>query len=144
MIKVNVEQMIIDCGFNTEEAEIVRLCFKGKKNEAIKELRKSKPKIVESIYEHNGRKFRKSEYTSGMAAYTWRMLAFYTCNSHPYCCMPVMADFDLPYTTHEENYQDKRKVLTDKCQVIIDKILEYIPKNDWKGIIRWGNALGAI
>ena len=144
MIKVNVEQMIIDCGFDSQTADIVRLCFKGKKSEAIKELRKSKPKIVETIYDHNGRKYRKSEYTSGMAAYTWRMLAFYTCNSHPYCCMPVMADFDLPYCIHDENYREDRKNQIEVCEKLIDTILEYIPKTEWKGIARWGRALGAF
>ena len=144
MIKVNVEQMIVDCGFNAEEAEIVRLCFKGKKNEAIKELRKSKPKINEIIYENCGRKYRRSEYKTGMAAYIWRMLAFYTCNSHPYCCMPVMADCDLPYCIHDTNYREDKKVQTDLCQVIIDKVLDYVPKNEWQGVIRWGRALGAI
>jgi hypothetical protein len=141
MIKVNVEQMIIDCSFDSTEAEIVRNCFKGKKTESIKELRKSKPKIVEIIYDHNGRKYRKSEFVTGMSAYTWRMLAFYTSGSHPHCCMPIMADFDLPYSMHDEDYKDTRKAQIAKCETIIDKILANIPKTEWKGVARWANVL---
>lgn len=133
----NFNEFSIDVSeFSEEDQKIIKLIFKKNGN-----VRKSKPKIEYELFERNGRQYRVSNYETGCAAYVWRMLMFNTQSIHPHCCMPVMADCDLPYKSGE---REKRKELIEAMDNLTDRILAKIPKEKWKGVIRWGRALGAI
>lgn len=91
-------------------------------------LKVAKPKATKKV---------SDKMVVGMAAYMWRMLTFYTVNRHPYVCMPVTADWDIP-----QKY-DERRATVEILNVLVEQVLDNaIPKSEWKGIMRWGNALG--
>ncbi len=76
------------------------------------------------------------DYTSGMAAYVWRMTCFMVSPKPSHHCMPVCADFDIPV-----NYFARRSV-TKELDKLVDKIVNAVDKPEWHGILRWGRALG--
>ena len=89
-------------------------------------LRASKPKL-------DGTK------EAGRAAYVWRMVAFYVSSNPRHQCMPVCADFDL-----RESDWNTRRALCKELDVLVDKITNTIPTEQWAGVRRWGQALGRI
>lgn len=104
-----------------------------------------------------GGKLRSTKPTDGEAAYVWRMVAFMVSPKPAHQCMPVMADFGVmdvaPQITKFCKYMNKEITQTDfdwvraRCKeldVIVDQIVDNIPKTQWHGVTRWGKALGAF
>ncbi len=120
-------------------------------------MRRTKPKIKETIYRknltnwHNGEydfktyypndrvdnaRYRENDYIDGCAAYVWRMLAFYTgINNH----MPVLADCDIPVRLDEP--EEYRKQLKNELDSLVDCILAKMPNNELHGLNSWARAL---
>jgi|APGre2960657373_1045057.scaffolds.fasta_scaffold02494_15 hypothetical protein len=99
-------------------------------------LRAGKPKIEYSIFEENGRKLRRPTDKTGKVAYLWRMVAFHVSPTPQHQCLPVLAFVDLPGT-----YQDGQ-VLAKELDLIVNKIIDAMPRKEWQGINRWAKALG--
>lgn len=104
-----------------------------------------------------GGKLRSTKPKDGEAAYVWRMVAFMISPKREHQCMPVMADFGVmdvaPKVTKFCKYMNKEITQTDfdwvrnRCKeldVIVDQIVDNIPKHQWHGVTRWGKALGAF
>lgn len=105
----------------------------------VPQLRATKPKIEYSVYTKNGLKYREPTYETGIAAYVWRMVAFMASPKGQHHCMPMCATFDLP--TKDLTY-DQRRDLEKKWLAFADKIVNAIPKTQWHGVKRWGQAMG--
>ena len=101
-------------------------------------LRAAKPKIEYNIVEKEGRKLRIPTLETGRTAYVWRMVAFQVSPLGQHQCLPFCAEFDLPGTVQESREEAKR------LDVLVDKIVNSIPKAEWHGVRRWGRALGYI
>ena len=102
-------------------------------------LRTSKPKMeYEEYIDKWGRKCRKPTLDTGCAAYVWRMVAFQVSHHSQHQCMPVCAIFDIPGSVQES------REISKKLDVIVDEIINTIPKSEWYGVARWGRALGMI
>lgn len=99
-------------------------------------LRASKPKVEYTIVEKDGRKLRMPTLETGRAAYVWRMVAFQVSPIGQHHCLPILADFDLPGSVEEARAEAKR------LDVLVEKIVNAIPKSQWSGIHRWARALG--
>lgn len=128
--------------FTDAELELVAGIVAGKgKNEGL--LRASKPKIeyvLEDQY-YKGVKLsplRRPTAPSGYVAYLWRMVAFFISPVPQHQCMPCLAFCDLP----EQN--DERRAKEKELDALADRIVDTFPKEQWKGVIRWGQALGQI
>lgn len=91
------------------------------------QLRASKPKLD------------RTDVESGRAAYIWRMVAFYASPRVRHQCMPVTSSFDLCPLDWSE-----RKVVLPHLDRIVETILDAIPKEEWHGVRRWGQAFGRI
>ncbi len=89
-------------------------------------LRASKPKVI------------KGDDESGCAAYVWRMVAFFVSPMRKHQCIPVLAEFDLPWQIRES------RIRISKLNEITDRIIDAVPMADWHGVRRWGNAFGVI
>lgn len=76
---------------------------------------------------------------SGKIAYVWRMVAFQIGTRPADHCMPCTADFDLP----ERDYT-RRRELAKQLDAVVEAIVNTVPKAEWHGIRRWGNALGMV
>jgi hypothetical protein len=74
------------------------------------------------------------------AAYVWRMVAFSISPLRHHQCMPVCAEFDLPTRCGEEGHRD----LVKHLDAIADAITNTVPKVEWHGVIRWGQAFGMV
>lgn len=99
-------------------------------------LRSGKPKIEYNIIERDGRKLRYPTEKTGKTAYIWRMVAFHVSPICQHQCLPIMASMDLPC-----NY-DESVVMAKELDVIVNKIVDAMPRKEWQGIRRWANALG--
>lgn len=99
-------------------------------------LRAGKPKIEYDIVEKNGRKLRYPNDKTGKTAYLWRMVAFHVSPISQHQCLPIMANLDLP-----GNY-DESVALAKEMDVIVNKIIDAMPRKEWQGINRWARALG--
>ena len=99
-------------------------------------LRAAKPKIDYDIVLKDGRKLRYPTPETGRTAYVWRMVAFHVSPVSQHHCIPILADFDLP--GDYDQTQVERKTLDQ----LVDKIVNAIPKTEWRGINRWARALG--
>jgi hypothetical protein len=113
---------------SAEQMEIVKACL-GRQNR----LRSAKPK------------------NNGFAAYVWRMVAFQISSNRQHHCMPMTADFDLPQEYWGRGVDgtctesaNKRREKIKELEIIVDAMVNSVPKNQWKGVIRWGQALGAL
>lgn len=103
-------------------------------------LRASKPKIGYVIVPHPwGGNMRLNDLEEAKVAYVWRMVAFQVSPKDEHHCMPVCADMDLPVDDHAE-----RSRLTDLLDTYVKAIVDSIPRDQWHGIRRWGQAFGLI
>jgi hypothetical protein len=95
-------------------------------------LRASKPPLAPKNAPFKEKLFR------GSVSYVWRMVAFMTSPRHQHQCMPVSAEWDLPF-------QGYSNVMTyaQTLDVIVDAVMDCIPRDQWIGIMRWGRILGA-
>lgn len=103
-------------------------------------LRASKPpvpthKVPSEKYGHT---YEPINPDQGRAAYIWRMVAFQISPNPKHQCVPVCADFDLPGDF------DSRRQESRYCDCIVNEIVNAVPKNQWHGVIRWGQAFGQI
>lgn len=101
-------------------------------------LRASKPDIAYTIVEKDGRKYREPSKDDGLAAYLWRIVAFAISPIHQHQCLPVCADFDLPYFTVS---REDQKRLADDMKALCDKIVSKVPIQEQHGYMRWAKAL---
>lgn len=74
------------------------------------------------------------------AAYVWRMVAFSISCDPKHHCMPCTAYCYLPRGLSH----DERRQLEKHLDGVADVIINSVPKSDWHGVTRWGNALGYI
>jgi hypothetical protein len=120
-----------------EEKALAERIIAGKgKNKG--RLRASKPDVVQTIVERNGRKYYESDATTGKAAYLWRMVAFVVSPLPQHQCLPMMADCDLPYFSVSK---EDAKAMQKEMDALADKITNAIDKSQWHGIQRWAKAL---
>jgi len=130
MPKINLD----NCNLTTEERVIAeRILNKG-------QLRASKPAIKYTIKEQDcyPRRIRVPDELGGKAAYVWRMVAFSISPKPQHQCMPMTADFDLP-----GDYTETRE-LAKELDKLVDKIIASVPKSEWYGVRRWGQAFGMV
>jgi hypothetical protein len=83
----------------------------------------------------------------GRAAYVWRMVAFSVSSNPRHQCMPCTADWDLADDYRGADRRVDHDALRAECgrlDKIVDQIVAVVPKEQWAGVIRWGNALGVI
>ena len=106
-----------DAGLSIKEQSMIIACVASRgKNKGC--LRASKP--------------RKE---SAEVQYVWRMLAFMISPKSQHQCMPVTASMNLEGDFEER--ADKRKELDD----LIDRVIDLIPINEWRGARRWSGVL---
>lgn len=124
MPQINLEAI----NLSPSDMEIVNACL-GRANR----LRSAKPK------------------ENGYAAYVWRLVAFQISNNSQHHCMPMTADFDMPqeYWGRGEDGSctesaNKRRAKCKELDMIVDVMVNSVPKSQWKGVIRWGRAFGAL
>lgn len=73
----------------------------------------------------------------GEAYYVWRMVAFFVSPHPEHQCTPVTAEMYLDGCGAAE-HRDQAKIL----DILVDKITNLIPKDQWHGVSRWAKALG--
>lgn len=146
-ILLNVDHLLQSLE-SQEERDIVKAII-GQQNR----LRSSKPKLDSDI--------------NRLASYVWRIVAFQISPNSQHHCIPMTAEFDLPakywpsgFPTYSD-FNDPNRVLTEyeigaekariarkekiaQLNILIDKIVNTVPKSEWKGVIRWGRALGQL
>jgi hypothetical protein len=125
--------------FSGEELELVSgiVSHQGKNKGR---LRASKPKLEWEAYEKDGRKLRRPTLKTGSVAFLWRMVAFAISPVYKHHCLPIMADFDLPYSYGTPEY----KALRDRLQALADKVEASILPGQRHGTVRWARALHGL
>jgi hypothetical protein len=72
--------------------------------------------------------------------------------------MPMMAEFDLPsycwvrgvsysdpaYVKASQDAAARRREVIKHLDELVEAVVDTVPKNQWHGIIRWGQVLGKI
>jgi hypothetical protein len=119
-------------------------------NSRTGELRASKPSTPKMVktdrpYTIGGEQFgheydyaNDKDKEAGIAAYVWRMVAFQVSDNPKHTCMPVLAFCDLP-----QHYQgEERKSIERMADAIVKAIVDSIPPSEWRGVARWGRAMG--
>ena len=79
------------------------------------------------------------DYNSSCTAYIWRMVAFQISPLPQHQCLPITADFDLEVEDH-----DTRRELSKRLDSLVSIVVDSIPKQQWHGIKRWGEAFGLL
>lgn len=108
------------------------------------QIRKSKPPTVKQtrIKDASQRFGYRFDYTNdedarqGIAAYVWRHVVFAVSPEPKHHCMPVLDFCYLPFGDNAEWHE--------KLQPIIDAVVDAVPRDQWHGIRRWGQAMGQI
>jgi len=103
-----------------EKQEIINVVMKNGKG-----FRASKPKVD------------KTKPITGRIAFVWRMVGFMVSPNSRHWCMPVTAEFDLC----DEDWNNRKEVIED-LNVIVNEIVDSVPKEKRYGVNRWGKALG--
>jgi hypothetical protein len=113
-----------------KERAVVRLIIATRGDDAGT-LRRSKPAI------------KADDPLTGLAAYIWRMVAFQVSPIRQHHCMPVTAEFDLPKAElpDGEHKFGPRTALAKTWDVVVDKVVNTVPKSQWHGIRRWDRVL---
>ena len=109
-----------------EYGRIADLVLRGSTNQ----IRATKPKVS------------KDKPDTGYAAYVWRMVAFQVSPNGQHHCMPVTANFDLP--AYDENGQWSAAIsreMEKKMDLLVDCIVNCVPRHQHYGLHRWGRAL---
>lgn len=141
--EINVEKIIADCASNgnplsAEHQQIVRGIVA---NQGVNRgrLRAAKPKITYGQIVVKGRTLREPNAIQGKTAYVWRLVAFQLSSNPQHQCLPILADFDLPYA---EFGSEEQKNLKQELENLVDIIVNSVPKSQWAGVRRWARALG--
>lgn len=91
---------------------------------------------------------RSTKPKDGEAAYVWRMVAFNVSPIRQHQCMPVTAEFDMPAEywdrTDTRAAAEKRRNRCKELDVLVDALVNSVPKEQWHGVVRWGRALGQL
>ena len=114
-----------------EEYSIVRrIVARQGKNKG--RLRASKPAVDNEL-----------DPQSGKAAYVWRMVAFMTSPNPQHSCMPMTADWDLPFDSESEadKYTQRRRLM-DELDKVVDKVAASMPMSE--GAMSWAKGLGIV
>ena len=109
-------------------------------------LRASKPDVPPltrvkdntSIFGYTLRHLTEDGEVAGEAAYVWRMVAFFTSPKQQHQCMPCTAEFDMGGEPAEQRARCK------ELDALVDRIVNSIPKSEWHGVRRWGQAFGLV
>jgi len=117
----------LDIQFTSEEYRIFqRIVNKG-------HLRASRPPIASLKSTENGFVYANDgDKLKNRAAYVWRNVAFYCSPKSQHKCMPVTADWWI--------VKEDRQF----CNALVDKIINAMPLNELRGVVRWGQALGML
>ncbi len=117
-----------------DELELARAIV----NSQTSMLRASKPPVKRhtEISVLTGCPRSVSNLADAQAAYIWRMVAFQISALPKHWCMPVCAACDLPV------FGVERRTMTDTLDVIVQKIVDSVPPEQWHGLKRWGQAYG--
>ena len=100
--------------------------------------------IAKHIIGRNGA-LRSSKPKHGEAAYVWRMVAFSISTNPQHHCMPMGADFDIDIKDANGRWDIKAvRNRTKELDVLVNSIVNNVPKSQWNGVIRWGQAFGMI
>jgi hypothetical protein len=113
-------------------------------NSKTGELRAGKPTLPKMVKVNDPAYFMGYSYcyqteadrNQGRTAYIWRMVAFFVSPKSQHQCMPCTADFDLDGSPSETREEAKR------LDAIVDKVVDSLPKSQWHGVRRWGQAFG--
>ncbi len=126
------------------EAQIVSLILKP--DSTLRRSKPSTPRKVETQNPDASSIFRSvSVYANdadrirGEAAYVWRMVAFYVSPIPAHHCMPTTAEFYLD----AHPYSARRNAMAE-LDKLADRIVNSVPKEQWYGVRRWGQAYGMI
>jgi hypothetical protein len=98
-----------------------------------------------SLITHKGKiratkpKVNRDKSNTGRAAYVWRMVRFFVGDKPADHCMPCTADFNLC----DADWKNRKDVIV-ALDKLVDAIVDQIPKEQWHGIRRWGQAFGLI
>lgn len=109
-------------------------------------LRATKPPVPRKVKTGHPNEFNINHYDyataedalRGKAAYVWRMAAFEISPHSAHHCMPVTATFDLP------GWAEEARVEAKCLDRLVNRIVNSVPKSEWHGIQRWGQAFGVI
>lgn len=74
---------------------------------------------------------------AGEVQYVWRMVAFFISSNPQHHCMPVCADFYLPYADYQQRRQRSKEL-----DLLVDAIVDTVAPANWHGVARWSRALG--
>lgn len=107
----------------------------------------------------------------GPSAYVWRMICFIASPKSQHHCMPIGADFyiqDSDFAHRTDQYvprietdrdqeyintwdqrtwnrmhkgEQRKNYIKEELDPIVDKVLDTIPKTQWKGAQRWSKAI---
>lgn len=102
------------------------------------EIRKFAEAISTTRKGENRLRASKPECDNGEASYVWRMVAFEVSPKSQHHCIPVTADFGMSL-----NYEERR-TRCNELDVVVDAIVNSIPKNEWHGISRWRRGFGMV
>jgi hypothetical protein len=131
-----MEMPVIPMDHLTPEEKSIAIGIVSTRGKNKNRLRASKPKIDYTIVKKDNVPYRIPSLETGRIAYVWRMVAFHLSPIASHHCLPMLAEFDLPGTV-EEGRAEARKL-----NVLVDKIVNAVPKTLWQGIGRWARALG--
>jgi hypothetical protein len=96
-----------------------------------------------------GGKLRVSKPKDGIAAYVWRLTAFYVSPNPQHQCMPCTADFGIPNSVCDHypqthSFQRRNAYIKAELEPIINAVVNEVPKEEWHSVRRWGKVLGAV
>jgi hypothetical protein len=122
----------------TAKRYAMAICVFDKSSQCYR-LRASKPQVTKTKVPDEKYGYRyEPDAVQGQVAYVWRMVAFAISPNPKHQCMPICADFDLGGDFESRGAQ--RKAL----ELIEDEIVKSVPRSQWHGVIRWGQAFGQI
>ena len=129
MPEVDLERLQAE--LEPEEYSIARRIV-ARQGKSKGQLRASKPPVNNTV-----------DPQSGKAAYVWRMVVFMSSPNPAYSCMPMTADWDLPYdeNTTGDRYT-QRRLLMDELDKLVDKIVATLPVS--AGALSWARGFGII
>lgn len=92
------------------------------------QIRASKPKVTD-------------DPVTGKAAYVWRMVAFMVSPKAQHQCVPVAATFDIPAEVNGRWSSVEADKIAKELDVLVDKIVDCVPKEQWHSVHRWAKAM---
>lgn len=98
--------------------------------------------IADQLVGRNGLLRSTKPKNDGEAMYVWRMVAFQISPHPQHHCMPVAAVFDVDIRDEKGKWSSALvRVRTKELDVLVDKIVNQVPKHEWHGVMNWAGAL---